>query len=128
SGRKGVFTMPTISFEAPTSVTVSRRDGSSVTVEIEKLPANALAHLFSYGVTQAVADAASSAGGDTGEANKMLADKVAALYSGNIRIASERTGDPVLREALAIVMPKVRDKFKAAGHNVTNAKAEGYVS
>lgn len=111
-----------VTINLPETFTIARRDGTSVTVETGKLHANALPYLFGYGVKQSVSDSASSAE-NADEASEMMGEKIAALYSGDIRIQSERTGDAVLRETLAVVLPAIKKLAQKQGHKVSGKDA-----
>lgn len=117
--------MGQVTFTIPDEHVVESR-GASASIETGKLHANALARIFMYGLEQIVADSASSAAskaddeaGVTAATQEMMDKKIVTLYDGTLRIASSRTGDPVLREALALVIPKVREKLKANGYKVS---------
>lgn len=96
------------------------KTGHSVTVQVERLEPDVLAHVFNYGLKQILNDAA--AGGKTEDEKLGLFNKrLETLYSGSLRAARE--SDPVAKEAKRIATDYVTrktqlkagsDEFKAA--------------
>lgn len=80
----------------------------------QELPASAIRKVFEYGLQRILNDA--SAGADSPEAALAAAQKRwDSLVAGEIRQSSNRTGDPVAREAnrLAVLWVQSNAKFKA---------------
>lgn len=88
-------------------------------LDMTALPDTAIAYLFDYGVKQALNDARSAAK-TKDEALALVAKKVDALMAGNTRIASARTGDPVMRRAKEIAKAMIEAALRKANKKADN--------
>lgn len=110
--------MTKLSIELPDTMTVTMRNGASVTIATDSL-AGLGAELFAYGVGQKVRDSASAAAGtakETGEevqaiAQGMMDAAVASLVAGEWSHRGEGTGaDPRTLVARSIVRRAIKEK------------------
>lgn len=90
-------------------VTVTCGNAGPFTVDINKLPQEALAYIFAYGLKQCLNDSRSAAKTE-GEAQGMVQKKLDALYAGTIRSVSTRTSDPVMAEAKRLATAILKTK------------------
>jgi len=114
--------MPKFTINLPDTLAVEKRDGSSVTVDVTKVPGDMLDGFAEDGIMEYVRDASSTAlldayaaahDGDTGdvesrkvwaedngpaiakESERLMADAVSNLYNGIRRIVRTSTADPM---------------------------------
>lgn len=108
--------------------------GIELDVDLNAMPANAIAHLLYIGARNVLMDA--HAGVNTKANPELTPDdivaqsravsekKLAALMSGEVRVQSTREGDPVRAEAMAMAVAIVKGKIKAAGKKVADYEAK----
>ena len=97
--------------------------GSSIDVDESKFNDAVKAYVFNYGLTQILNDCHSTvtekaepdAGKRAAQVNALIAKKLDAMFAGDIRVASARTGDPVKAEAVRIATKAVVKHIKAKG-------------
>jgi hypothetical protein len=104
--------------------------GKGITLEIahDQLPEAALEHAIMIGLRNILMDSHASI--TTTEypdeaqreaaARAMVDKKLAALMSGEVRVASSREGDPVRAEALRMATDMIKAKIRAAGRKLSD--------
>lgn len=97
--------------------------GTSIDVDVAKFAQPVNDYIFNYGLTQILNDCHSTvtATAEPDEAKRaaqvqaLIDKKLEAMYAGDIRVASARTGDPVKAEAVRIATKAVVKHIKTAG-------------
>lgn len=105
--------------------------GITLDVNANALPANAMAHVVYIGLRNILMDAHASVTAESAEAEQSAGEdiattiarlsrakaetKLAALMSGEVRVAATRGGDPVRAEALRLATNTVKTAIKAKG-------------
>lgn len=105
--------------------------GIEITVDFDRMPQAAIDHCLMIGARNILMDSHASITADeypdTDErktvAESMVAKKLAALMSGEVRVQSTREGDPVRAEAMRMAVAAVNAKIKKAGKKPADYKA-----
>lgn len=101
-----------ITIETADTVSVSLPKGqSSVDVNVAKLPASSLSHIFAYGLRQILNDAMAS--GDKSKPAECLAlaqKRLDNLIAGNLRASPSRESDPIKARAIVLASSIIRAK------------------
>lgn len=104
--------------------------GLSLNVDQTKLNDAVMAHVVAIGLRNILMDAHASVTrdevGDDVQAQSLAASqkKLDAMYAGEVRTSSTRTGDPVRAEAIRIAVDKVKAALRKAGKKVTDYDAK----
>lgn len=102
--------------------------GIALPVEIEKLPANVMDHVVYIGLRNILMDA--HAGITTDEpdyqakARAVAEKKLAAMLSGEVRVAGTREGDPVRAEAMRLAVAQIDAALRKAGRKPSSVDAK----
>lgn len=100
--------------------------GIELDVNANALPANALEHVIYIGLRNILMDSHASITRETNPddlteaATAMAEKKLAALMSGEVRVASSREGDPVKAEAIRIASERIKTALRKAGKKVSD--------
>ncbi len=114
--------MAKVTFEIADEFTISRRDGSGITVKTGDLPKPILAELLGYGITQKIADSASGAkkAAEEDESGASQADHANAMMEACLKqlvegVWASRAGgtgvDDFTRVARMVVRPVYKSKL-----------------
>ena len=106
--------------------------GIEIEVPFESFPANALSHVQYIGARNVLMDCHASVTADEypdaaereAVARAMVEKKLAALMSGEVRVASTREGDPVRAEALRMATDQIKAIIRKAGKKVADYDAK----
>lgn len=106
--------------------------GIELAIDHTALPETALNHAIMIGLRNILMDSHASITADEypdetarkAAAQAMVDKKLAALMSGEVRVASTREGDPVRAEALRMATDIVKGKIRKAGKKVADYKAK----
>lgn len=104
--------------------------GIELDVNANALPPNALEHVIYIGLRNILMDSHASVTKETNpddmaEVAQAIAEKkLAALMSGEVRVASSREGDPVKAEAIRIATDRIKAALRQKGKKVSDYDAK----
>lgn len=106
--------------------------GKGLTMEVDETKLNdaVMAHVRAIGLRNILMDAHAyvtrEEAGDDVQAQSLAASekKLAAMYAGEARTSSTRTGDPVRAEAIRIALDKIKTALLKAGKKVADYDAK----
>jgi hypothetical protein len=98
--------------------------GIALDVPVDKLPANVMEHVTYIGLRNILMDAHASITTDEpdyqAKARAVADKKLAAMLSGEVRVAGTREGDPVRAEAKRLALTMIKAQAKASGRKFAN--------
>lgn len=102
--------------------------GLELDVNVESIPANAMAHVVYIGLRNILMDAHASVTTDEADyvekARAASEKKLAALMAGEVRVVSSREGDPVKAEAVRIASGIVKNAIRKKGGKLADYDAK----
>lgn len=121
--------MSQVTITALQSVNVGK--GIEQQIDFSSMPQNAIDHLLYIGARNVLMDSHASITSDEypdeserkDAAGAMVAKKLDALMSGEVRVQSTREGDPVRAEAIRMATAQITAVIKKAGKKVSDYKA-----
>lgn len=102
--------------------------GITLPVNVDAIPANAMAHVVYIGLRNILMDAHAGVATDEPDfqdKSKAIAEKkLAALMAGEVRVSSGREGDPVKAEAIRLATLAVRAAIRKSGKKLSDYDAK----
>jgi hypothetical protein len=93
--------------------------GITLPVDVNALPANAMAHVVYIGLRNILMDA--HAGEKDADNSRAVSEKkLAALMSGEVRVTGTREGNPVKAEAIRIATDRIKTALRKAGKKLSD--------